>query len=54
MDMVRDKAAHASNSDALRAWFTSDQQRRVRNSIGMIGEQTIEARAIVEARIKQL
>jgi hypothetical protein len=52
--MVRDKAVHTTDRDQLRAWFVSDQQRQLRNKIGMVAEQTNEARAIIEARAKQL
>jgi hypothetical protein len=38
----------------LRAWFANDAQRRLRNAIGMIAEETTEARKIIEERVKEL
>ncbi|HEY2242723.1 MAG TPA: hypothetical protein VGH47_00695 [Xanthobacteraceae bacterium] len=40
--------------EALRAWFSSDAQRRLRNAIGLIAEETADAKKIVDARIKEL
>jgi recombination protein RecT len=52
--MVQEKCALAGNRDALRAWFVSDEQRKLRNRIGLVEEQTKEARAIIDERVKQL
>lgn len=53
-DYVRATCDASEGGDALRAWFTSDAQRRLRNGIGLISEETAEAKKIVEARIKEL
>jgi hypothetical protein len=46
--------AAANNADELKRWFTNDTQRKLRNSIGLIAEQTKECRELVEARVKEL
>jgi hypothetical protein len=42
------------DAEALRSWFSSDGQRRLRNAIGLIAEETADAKKIVDARIKEL
>jgi recombination protein RecT len=54
MTMVRDKVVHATDPDQLRAWFVSDQQRQLRNKIGVVAEQRKEAQEIIDARVKEL
>jgi hypothetical protein len=44
----------ATDRDRLKAWFVSDQQRRLRNACGLVGEETAQARALVEARVRAL
>ena len=53
-DYVRVTADATEDTEALLAWFLSDGQRRLRNGIGLIAEETTAARKIVDARIKEL
>jgi hypothetical protein len=53
-DYVRATAEASNDADALRSWFANEAQRRLRNQIGMISEETNEARKIIEERIKEL
>lgn len=48
------KCAHATDGETLRAWFVSDQQRNLRNAIGLVGDETGEMRDMVDKRIAEL
>jgi recombination protein RecT len=52
--MAREKIANASDGDSIRAWFVSDQQRRLRNAAGVTSEETMEIRRELEAKVKTL
>jgi recombination protein RecT len=55
--MVEAKAAAAESigdAEHLMPWFVSDQQRKLRNSIGMVSEETKQARTVLEQRVHQL
>jgi recombination protein RecT len=52
--MAREKIANASDGDSIRAWFVSDQQRRLRNAAGITSEETMEIRRELEAKVKTL
>jgi hypothetical protein len=52
--LVRTVCFEAKSVEALRAWFVSDQQRKIRNGAGMVAMDTQEARVLVMARIKEL
>jgi hypothetical protein len=53
-DYVRATCDASENPEALRAWFGNDAQRRLRNAIGLIAEESAEAKKILDARLKQL
>ena len=52
--LVADRCAAATDAQALRAWFTSDQQRKIRNGAGMTASDTLVARNEVDARCAEL
>jgi len=54
LDLVSATCQATSDPDTLRSWFASDAQRRLRNGIGLVSEQTNEARKIVEARVRDM
>jgi hypothetical protein len=54
LDLVHATCAAASDVDELKKWFQSDVQRKLRNSIGLVAEETKCARELVEARMKEL
>jgi recombination protein RecT len=53
-DYAREQIVKATDIDALRTWFVSDQQRKLRNSCGLITQETDELRALIEQRAKLL
>jgi recombination protein RecT len=55
-DMVRERIVKTSldEIDTLRAWFVSDQQRKLRNNCGMVSAETDELRSMIEQRAKML
>jgi recombination protein RecT len=55
-DFVRERIVKTSldGIDALRAWFVSDQQRRLRNNCGMVSAETDELKVMIEQRVKLL
>jgi recombination protein RecT len=55
-DFVRERIVKTSldEIDALRAWFVSDQQRRLRNNCGMVSAETDELKVMIEQRVKLL
>jgi hypothetical protein len=52
--LVRTVCFAAKSGETLRAWFVSDQQRKIRNGAGMTATDTQEARELVLARIREL
>jgi hypothetical protein len=46
--LVADRCDGATDAGALRAWFVSDQQRKIRNGAGMTSADTALARQLVE------
>jgi hypothetical protein len=53
-NMARFTIGRATDRDTLRAWFASDQQRRLRNDCGMISDETEALRKEIEAKIRTL
>jgi len=53
-DYAREQIVAATDIEALRVWFVSDQQRRLRNSCGLIAQESEELKAMIEARAKLL
>jgi recombination protein RecT len=52
--MARSKIDAATERDAIRAWFASDQQRKLRNACGLVGDDTEEIRKWIEEKVKTL
>jgi recombination protein RecT len=53
-DMVGVTCENAKDGEVLRAWFVGDEQRKLRNKIGLVAEQTGECRDIVDKRVAEL
>jgi len=54
LELVRATATASTGADALRAWFASDAQRKLRTTIGVIHDDMNTARQIIEARVAEL
>jgi hypothetical protein len=53
-ELVQTTCHAAASADELMKWFRSEPQRRLRNACGLIAEETQVAKALVEARVKEL
>ena len=53
-EMVMVKCANTTDAGVLRAWWVSDDQRKLRNTAGLVAEETGELRDMVEKRIADL
>ena len=53
-EMVMVKCANATEPGVLRAWWVSDEQRKLRNTAGLVSEETGELRDMVEKRVAEL
>jgi hypothetical protein len=54
LDLVRTTCAATADADELKKWIASDVQRKMRNSIGLVVEETKQCRELVEARYREL
>jgi recombination protein RecT len=52
--MARHQIDAATDRDTIRAWFASDQQRKLRNACGLVGDDTEEIRRWIEEKVKTL
>lgn len=53
-ELVQATCNAATDADQLMKWFRSEPQRRLRNACGLIAEETQQAKALVDARVKEL
>jgi len=54
LELVRATADAATDREALTKWFSSEPQRKLRNTIGLVSEETNQAKAIINARVQEL